>query len=406
MAMAAGLDSSEPLNARDIGRGMAIVAVMYGHALAPWFMSAGGNFSEPAFLQWKFGAAFMMSFFFFLSGVGWRSNRSLAAAIQQGLSLVLIAWLSSVAFDVLRVTLTLAGVSHLVGTTPLGIGGLLRSEAKLALLADDYSLGPTWFLGALGIVRIIAALAVRAGNRGAVAVAAAVVLLTIAANQYGWHNVAQIQLLGPAFAFFIAGYGLRDLWARAEQAPRTCAATMLVALALTIGTFGFNQGCRWDPTVHCGVAWLNDNFGVAMINGMFGNWLLFFVTAIVGTVFASCVAILLARFGAFAGAALASWGRASMDLLIVNSFFLMLLNPTLSNVLVPYLPAQSVLFFVALITLTIVMNLITRQLVVRQLKQLRVLARKMSTTIVDAVVAAAENAAVMLRGYRVSRGHD
>ncbi|HVV34029.1 MAG TPA: acyltransferase family protein [Vitreimonas sp.] len=404
--MAAGLKSSEPLNARDIGRGMAIVAVMYGHALAPWFMGAGRDFSEQAFLQWKFGAAFMMSFFFFLSGVGWRSNRSLAAAIQQGLSLILIAWLSSVLFDLLRVALTFAGLSHTLGVAPLGIGGFVRSEAASALLADNYALGPTWFLGALGIVRIIAALAVRGGAGGATVITVVVAALTVAADQYGWHNVAQIQLLGPAFAFFMAGYALRRVWARAERAPRACAATMLVALALTVATFGLNHGCRWDPTVYCGVAWLNNNFGVAMINGMFGNWLMFSITAIVGTVFASCVAILLARFGSFVGVELASWGRASMDLLIVNAFFLMLLNPSLSTVLVPYLPAQGALFFLALATVTIVVNLLARLLVTRQLKQLRALARKLSTAIVDAVVAASENAAVMRRGYRVSRGHD
>jgi hypothetical protein len=52
------------------------------------------------------------------------------------------------------------------------------------------------------------------------------------------------------------------------------------------------------------------------------------------------------------------------------------------------------------------MNLLARLLVTRQLKQLRALARKLSTAIVDAVVAASENASVMRRGYRVSRGHD
>lgn len=59
------------VSALDVGRGIAIVSVIYGHALAPWFMNAQGTFSDAAFLQWKFGASFMMAFFFFLSGVGW-----------------------------------------------------------------------------------------------------------------------------------------------------------------------------------------------------------------------------------------------------------------------------------------------------------------------------------------------
>ena len=404
--MTAGLVSSEPLNARDIGRGVAIAAVMYGHALAPWFMSAGANFSEPAFLQWKFGAAFMMSFFFFLSGVGWRSNRSIAAAVQQGLSLMIIAWLVNIGFDLIRVVLTLLGVSHGLGVDDLTVVAFLRGVLRLAILSDIYSLGPVWFLGALGIVRIVAAFAVRCGKLGVPAVTLLLILLTIAANQFGWRNIWQVQLLGVAFTFFIAGYALRDHWDRGARAPRACAVLMTIALALTLGTFGLNQGCHWDPTPLCGFDWLNGHFGVSMIIGQFGNWGLFALTATTGTVFASCLCILLARFGAFAGAALAHWGRASMDLLIVNSFFLLLLNPTVSTALVPHLPAQGVLFFVALAMVTIVVNLLVRPLFVRQLKQSRVLSRKLSTGIVDTVVVAGENAAVMLRGYRVSRGHD
>lgn len=404
--MAAGRASSEPVNARDVGRGLAIVAVMYGHALAPWFMDAGDNFSEPAFLQWKFGAAFMMSFFFFLSGVGWRSDRSLTAAIRQGLTLIVTAWLANVAFDVVRTGLTFAGVNDDLGVPPLGIGGFLRTEVRLALFADYYALNPMWFLGALGVVRVVAALAVRGGDRVAVAMVLGVILLTVAANEYGWRNIAQITLLGPAFAFFLAGYSLRGVWERAEQAPRTTALVMLIALLLAALTFGLNQGCRWDMGALCGVPWLNGRFGVAMIQGMFGNWFLFALTAAVGTVFASCLSLLIAHFGALVGAALASLGRASMDLLIVNSFFLMLLNPYLGHALVPLLPAQGVIFFAALLTTTIAVNTTVRLLLARQLKQLRVWARKLSTAIVDTVLAARENAAVMLRGYRVSRGHD
>ena len=55
--------------ALDVGRGLAILSVIYGHALAPWFMGAGEQFSQAGFLQWKFGASFMMTFFFFLPSI-------------------------------------------------------------------------------------------------------------------------------------------------------------------------------------------------------------------------------------------------------------------------------------------------------------------------------------------------
>src|SRR5215510_1724637 len=119
LVMVAGRRPKKDVSALDVGRGLAIAAVMYGHTLSPRFMLTGHNFSEEAFLQWKFGASFMMAFFFFLSGLNWRSNRSLAAACQQALSLLIIAWLANVGFDALRLLLTMTGV-----TQALGVPGL------------------------------------------------------------------------------------------------------------------------------------------------------------------------------------------------------------------------------------------------------------------------------------------
>ncbi|MFT3727999.1 MAG: acyltransferase [Terricaulis sp.] len=404
--MVAGQKSAEVVNALDVGRGLAIVAVMYGHALSPWFMLSGDSFSEAAFLQWKFGAAYMMAFFFFLSGIGWRSNRSLAAACQQGLSLLVIAWLANVGFDVLRVALTLTGVTNALGVEGLSVGEFVRHALRLALLSDKYSLGAMWFLAVLGLIRIIAAFAVRGGKQATVLVTLALIALSIVANQYYWRNVFQILLLGVAFPFFIAGYALREVWERAERRPLTCAVIGVVSGVLTFATYGLNQGCRWNPLHACGSGWLNGHFGVSMINGEYGNWMLFTLTAVAGTVFASCMALLLARFGARAGAALAHWGKVSMDLLIVNSFFVVLIGPPMTIWLAPKLPAQGLLFFLALLAATLIFNLSVRALLARPLKRLRLFSKHVAIAIVSSVTRSIEALAVMQRDYRVSRGND
>ncbi len=71
--------------------------------------------SHWAFLQWKFGAAFMMPFFFFVSGLAWRSEKSLWATLRESLTLILIAIGASVALDLLLLALSAGGLTPLIG---------------------------------------------------------------------------------------------------------------------------------------------------------------------------------------------------------------------------------------------------------------------------------------------------
>src|SRR5262249_45722174 len=156
----------------------------------------------------------------------------------------------------------------------------------------------------------------------------------------------------------------------------------------------------WDISGQCGGALLNGKFGVSMIVGQFGNLPMFVLTAAIGSVFAACLTILLARAGAV-GRVLASWGRQSMDLLIVNAFFVVLFTVPVARWIAPHVPANNVFFFAGLLTITMVLNLAVRALLARQLRQLRVLSRNVSTFIVDRAMTSFEQAFVMLRGYRV-----
>jgi len=94
--------------ALDAGRGLAILAVFYGHALAPWFMQGEAYFSEAAYMQWRFGASFMMPFFFFVSGLAWRADKSLWATLRESITLVLIAIGASAALGSVTIIVNLA----------------------------------------------------------------------------------------------------------------------------------------------------------------------------------------------------------------------------------------------------------------------------------------------------------
>jgi fucose 4-O-acetylase-like acetyltransferase len=354
----------------DVGRGIAILSVMYGHALAPWFMDAGAHFSAPAYLIWKFGASFMMPFFFFLSGVAWRAERSLSVTLRQSVTLVLITLFASLAFDVVRVILTLTGAAHVMGVTPVDPLGYVRHALKMTFLGSNYSMGALWFLTALGVARMMAAIVSRAGM--AVTALFAVVLLAVSfgSTAWGWINFYQLNLIGVGFVFFLAGRATRDLWVWAIKAPSWCVAALVVSGVAVATTFDLNHGCRWDFG-QCGVGWLNGRFGVTMIHGEFGNLPLFMFTATLGVVFVGTLSILLAKFTGPVGERLARWGRNSLNLLIVNCIFLQLLNPVLARFVAPGLPANNVVFFAALLAATIALNLATAQLLKHPLRQLR-----------------------------------
>lgn len=386
----------------DIGRGLAIVGVLYGHALAPWFMGAGEHFSGGAFLQWKFGASFMMVFFFFLSGLGWRQEKSLPSTLRQSLVLIAIAWLASAAFDAFRLSLSLTGVTAALGIPPLDLVAFLRDLARMAVYGDAYALSALWFLAALAVVRLIAAAAFRFGGLAVAGTAALLLALTLQATEHGWRNYYQVSLLGVAFLAFVAGHVARGAVAELERNRHAAFGLFVVAGAVVFSTFGLNQGCRWDATANCGQDWLNGGFGVSMVIGQFGNLPLFFITAAAGVGFALASSILLARAGGAAARKLGKWGANSLNLLVVNAVFLHTAVPLIAYFLVPHIAADNLLFFMALFVATMAVNLYAAHALARPLRLLARAANGFVGLALDHGAAAAE-AIVAWRRPRVSQ---
>jgi fucose 4-O-acetylase-like acetyltransferase len=396
----------DSVNALDVGRGVAIVSVMYGHALAPWFMSNGGNFSEAAFIQWKFGASFMMGLFFFLSGVSWREHKAIASTVRQSLTLILIALLASAAYDFARLVATSAGLTPRIGAQEIDAASFAAGLGRMIVFGDYYSFSALWFLVALALVRVLAALAVRMNAVGAATLTLALLALTFASTELGWRNIYQLNLIGVAFAFFLAGYAARDLFRALERRPAAACALLLLSGALLAATFDLNQGCRWDVAARCGLGWLNDRFGVAMIIGQFGNLPLFALTAIAGVAFASALSMLLALFGGVIGRRLDAWGGNSLNLLIVNCIFLHVGNQLVERWVAPYVAADNALFFMTLLAVTLWANLLAAQALERPLRALHRVARMGARQLVDAAAGASAALAWARRGDRVSQRHE
>jgi hypothetical protein len=394
------------LNALDIGRGIAIVCVIYGHALAPWVLTAGENFNEAAFLQWKIGAAFMMPFFFFLSGLGWREGKSFVDTARQALTLVLIALFASAAYDLARLCVSLIGVAPMLGGQTLTIGGYFAGIVRMILIGDYYSLSPLWFIVALALVRVLAAIAVRLKPMGAAALTAGVLALSVASIDLDWRNVYQLKPLGFAFLFFMAGRVARDPFHALLRRPVAAWAMVLGGAALVAMTFHLNEGCRWDVFARCGETWLDGRFGVALIHGQIGNVPMFAITALAGIGFACGLAATLARLGGAVARKLDAWGGASLNLLIVNAGFLHVGNVFVDRWIVPNFRPENALFFIALFALTLAANLIALHALARPLRWLHRSARASARQIVDALAGAPAALAWAQRSDRVSQRND
>jgi fucose 4-O-acetylase-like acetyltransferase len=400
--------NDEHVNALDFGRGLAIVAVVYGHAMSPWFMGTNGWFAQEAFIQWKFGASFLMPFFFFISGVGWRADASLTVTIRRSLSLVALAWGASIAFDVVRLVLTSTGAIAAVGAAPLDLWHFIRNAARMAVFGDLYSMSALWFLAALGYTRIFAALAVRGGWKASLALIVSLLALSTAAAEYEWRNIQQIYPIGIAFLAFMAGHWSRAWCAWLEKARFTPWLVMLVTGAIVTLTFSLNEGCTWDMAARCGHTWLNGKFGVSMFQGAYGNLALFSFTAMFGVVFAVSLSVIIARYGAALARQGAVWGRNSMDLLIVNAAFYELANPAVSRWLAPQVESHTPLFYVTLLVTALALNLAALALLKRPIRQLRRFAAWAAGTAVGVTqtLIAAGSAIAAPRDHRVSRGHE
>lgn len=370
-------------DALGVGRGIAIIAMMYGHALAPWTLFAGDRFSDMAFVQWKFGASFLMMFFFFVSGLSWRETSSLRSTLRQSVGLILFAWSASALVEIAWLGISAAHLSAFWSEEPVSAVQTIKNIVRAALLGDYYAMPTMWFLTTLALVRLFAQLISRLGVWVVALTCIAMVALGLATVAFEWRNFYQVATIGIGLTGFMCGHYARPLYQRVEKNAGAAFAVLIVFGALLVATFGLNQGCPLDVTASCTSPRWNDNFAVAFGFGLLGNLPLFAVSAAAGCLFATSLSILLARQRGALGWWLAGVGRNTVALLVVNGAMLQWVHPLIVRFVTPWAPANAWYFYVGLLAFTIIVNLALAFVLQRPLKAWFAIVMKLATSIVD-----------------------
>ncbi|MES1156597.1 MAG: acyltransferase [Alphaproteobacteria bacterium] len=363
--------------ALDVGRGAAILLVVYGHFLQPWATPYLPTFSPDAMVVWKLGASFLMPFFFALSGMGWRRSKTLRSSLREALTLILVAWLASVAVDLLRVAMTLTNSEGLFAQQPLTPFLMLKNAARMLIYGDYYSVGSLWFLAALGWTRLLAAVAARVGWIWGLAFSIVLIGVGLIVRAKGLHNYHQIMLLGVALTIFILAFLVRPAFAAIVRQPWLAALAFIVGGAVTLTTFALNNGCTFDMVRQCSPV-----FGVSMYRGAFGNLAWFWITAVSGVVWGLGFSALVVRTGDWLVGRLVHFGRNTIDILVANGLVFELINPQIERWIAPSLPAHGPAFLFALLIVSWVVTLGLAALLRPVFRKIRAMARGLATMVV------------------------
>ncbi len=292
--------------------------VLYGHALEVLFLERpDATVFESAFLQYKVLAAFAMPLFFLVSGAGaaklagkgWRN------VLKTSLFLLVLAY-----------------CVHALGLLALaaqqGLGGgpdidLLRYGIESSLKGRDFSTVVVWFLVSLAFVRLIAFAIFRlAPPRLAWAIVAAIGLASLVVPYLPHAFMLRTWFAGTMF--FALGMGMAGRFGQASPWLAFALAPVVAWLALA------NRGCDYDPLSVCPQVQLGGESVVWLHAGEVGFIPLFYLTAMLGCALALCVSRALAT--SVIGPPLARIGRKTLELLVINGFVLVFLQPALKHI--------------------------------------------------------------------------
>lgn len=334
----------------DIARGLGMILVIYGHILQVLFHKRmDGGFSQIAFAQWQAIYSFHMPLFFMISGMiaDQFTGKSWKQVVSRSVYFILLAYI----VDVIGTAFVLIQQGASAISMPMAEDYLINH----IVLAESFSTITPWFLVAFGIVRLASYAILR--YDGMVRWSIVAILMMSFALAYQWPNAFHIRAVVPGVVFFMMGRYL-------ALHPININALMPgILLVISAWLARYNGGCTfsWQPS--CENPELPAHFAVLMIFGLYGNLPLFFLTAMIGSLAVIGFARLLdnTRLSPVLG----FLGRHSLELLIVNGFYLVFANPFLRNVLDI---DDTVVFYVALGSLTILAHIATLLLVKRVLR--------------------------------------
>lgn len=335
------MSSPHPITpARDVGldvaRGLGMILVIYGHTLQILFHKRlDGGFSMAAFEQWQAIYGFHMPLFFMISGMitGQFCGKTWKPVFARSLYFLFLAY----AIDAIGTAASLMGP----GGGVLNGAGLRDYFINHILRAESFSTITLWYLAAFAVVRLAAFALLRLDGAARWGLAG-FLILGFGLSYLGESNIFHIRAWVPGILFFMLG---RQLAARAVNIRLPVALTCLVAAAYLAP---FNGGCTFAWQSTCENAELPGYFAVLMIFGLYGHLGWFVATAILGAVGMIGMGRWLASTPL--AAPLAHIGRNTLNLLIINGFYLVFANPYLRDVV----PIRETLWFYGLLAVAAV----------------------------------------------------
>jgi fucose 4-O-acetylase-like acetyltransferase len=305
----------------DVARGIGILLVVYGHALEILIKDRPDHVLTPsAFAQWQVIYAFHMPLFFLISGAVNRNlgNKSLRQVAESSLSLIFLAFMVHIAGSVVLF------FDRVMPWTDLQV---LKETFTPLIKGAGFSTVVLWFLYAIGVVQFLFYLTLRAADlkrpRHRIAVRAAVALLCGISIAGLLFPTVPSYLQFKAWFLGLVYFGIGYFLGRSGRLALP-AILSLPLFALVVVLAPLNQGCTFNFTSSCTDPSIPGHFAVSVITGAVGNWLLFVITALVG-----CAATLaISRLKILAP--LAYFGRCTLELLILNGFVLVFVDPEIS----------------------------------------------------------------------------
>ena len=305
----------------DIARGMAILLVIFGHAIEVFFQNP--QIGPTIMTIWKFIYSFHVPLFYFLSGVV-APKGSMGRIIRSSVRLLLLSQLVDLPALILSVTI----LGHQTAAHQILLNGITFSGQTLIV---------TWFLASLAIIQWVSVVHdhVRAPLKALIWVLLFLALL--------WHeatraNFFQIGSLLAGFLFYRSGLAARRVIEWLDASSRRFA-------ILSFGVFAF-LGTYWLDTLNGGCSFslaqdcpnIAGRFVVFLFNGDMGHFPLFIAAAALGITGSLGISKSLCANAFIITRILRFLGENSLLLLVINGYFLIFFEK--NQAVMPYFAGQ------------------------------------------------------------------
>jgi fucose 4-O-acetylase-like acetyltransferase len=357
----------------DAMRGVAMVLVVYGHALE--MFSTGTGAGHAAFETWRMIFAFHMPAFYFVSGLVAANLKAkpFVKALAAALSLILFAAIT----HLLVAPLQAAALYHQGNSAQV----IATQILKPLLLGQGFNLVVTWFLVSLAFVQILAWIYLQARPWGRLAIWLCLAGLYFV-FQVSDYQLFQFSTWGAGLVFFLLGHAVaRSGWLEdgaswmglSERLGYFLIACLAAASVFVL--YPLNQGCALVLDAICRPYRGRYPFAVLFAEGHLGFLPLFFLTAVLGIL--AVAALAKAAQGGVWGL---TWiGRNTLALLILNGLVLAFVQHRLAKLFPVSNMAMAALAWAAVATLV---QLFALPLIRPVLDRLYAVCRSFSETVV------------------------